>query len=160
MHFHWHCFFSHRKIIFNFLILKLFERHGFQVLLIILGFQGASYPSSISIEIFFCLHCKIKTKEKLRILKKRISLILKILWEFVCFYLFVFIKRQNGWTDWAQIVFRTSRDPREGLWVIEFSKITFSKTLKIHDIFFIKSANFFYNAVQRENVHNWNRRYR
>ena len=31
----------------------------------------------------------------------------------------------------------------EGLWIIEFSKITFSKTLKIHDIFFIKSAIFF-----------------
>ena len=46
-------FFLIEKLFLIFLILKLFERHGFQVLLIILGFQGASYPSSISIEILF-----------------------------------------------------------------------------------------------------------
>jgi len=36
---------------------------------------------------------------------------------------FVTNKRQNGWTDRAQILCRTSRDPREGLWMIKISKI-------------------------------------
>jgi len=35
-------------------------------------------------------------------------------WVFVC--LFVSNKRQNGWTDRAQIFCGTSRDHREGLW--------------------------------------------
>ena len=37
--------------------------------------------------------------------------------------LFVSNKRQNGWTDRAQIFCGTSRDPRGGLWMIKFSKI-------------------------------------
>ena len=32
-------------------------------------------------------------------------------------------KRQNCRTDWAQIFYGTSRDHREGLWMIKFSKI-------------------------------------
>ena len=40
---------------------------------------------------------------------------------FVC--LFVSNKRQNGWTDWAQIFCGTSRDHREGLWMIKISNI-------------------------------------
>ncbi len=32
--------------------------------------------------------------------------------------LFVSNKRQNGWTDQAQILYGTSRGPREGLWPI------------------------------------------
>ena len=55
---------------------------------------------------------------------------------FVC--PFVSNKRQNRWTDRAQILCGISRDPREGLWMIKFSKIS-----KINEIFFIKSANFF-----------------
>ena len=42
---------------------------------------------------------------------------------------FVFNKRPNGWTDRAKILCGTSRNPREGLWMIEF--------------FFIKTAKFF-----------------
>ena len=34
-------------------------------------------------------------------------------------------KRQNGWTDGANILYGTSHDPREGLWMIKFSKIEF-----------------------------------
>ena len=61
---------------------------------------------------------------------------------FVC--LFVANKRQNGWTDRAQIFYGTSRDPREGLWMIEILNIClhqnsifikFLKILKIHKIF-------------------------
>ena len=37
--------------------------------------------------------------------------------------LFVSNKSQNGWTDRAQIVCGTSRDPREGLWMIEILNI-------------------------------------
>ena len=36
--------------------------------------------------------------------------------------LFVSNKRQNGWTDRAQIFWGILRDPREGLWMIKFSK--------------------------------------
>ena len=61
---------------------------------------------------------------------------------FVC--LFVSNKRQNGWTDRAQIFCGTSRDPREGLWKIKISNIClhqnsivikFLKILKIREIF-------------------------
>ena len=61
---------------------------------------------------------------------------------FVC--LFVSNKRQNGWTDRAQIFCGTSRDHREGLWMIKISNIclhqnwifiNFLKILKIHEIF-------------------------
>ena len=53
-------------------------------------------------------------------------------------------KRQNGWTDRAQIFCGTSRDPREGLWMIKISNtclhqnsisIKFFKILKTHEIF-------------------------
>jgi len=58
--------------------------------------------------------------------------------------LFVSNKRQNGWTGRAQIFCGTSRDHREGLWMIKISNsclhqnlifIKFFKTLKIHEIF-------------------------
>ena len=58
--------------------------------------------------------------------------------------LFVSNKRQNGWTDRAQIFCGTSRDPREGLWKIKISNICpyqksivikFLKILKIREIF-------------------------
>ena len=58
--------------------------------------------------------------------------------------LFVSNKRQNGWTDRAQIFCGTSRDHREGLWMIKISNIypyqtsifiKFLKILKIHEIF-------------------------
>ena len=58
--------------------------------------------------------------------------------------LFVSNKRQNGWTDRAQIFCGTSRDPREGLWMIKVSNIClhqnsifikFLKILKIHEFF-------------------------
>ena len=61
---------------------------------------------------------------------------------FVC--LFVSNKRQNGWTDRAQIFCGTSRDSREGLWIIKISYIClhqnsivikFLKILKIRELF-------------------------
>ena len=66
---------------------------------------------------------------------------------FVC--LFISDKGQNGWTDRAQILCVTSRDPRECIWMIKVLKICVLK-------FFIfvkfwkcakntmKSANFFF----------------
>ena len=60
------------------------------------------------------------------------------------FCLFVSNKRQNGWTDRAQIFCGTSRDSREGLWIIKISNIClhqnsivikFFKILKIREIF-------------------------
>ena len=58
--------------------------------------------------------------------------------------LFVSNKRQNGWTDRAQIFCGTSRDSRKGLWIIKISNIClhqnsivikFFKILKIREIF-------------------------
>jgi len=58
--------------------------------------------------------------------------------------LFVSNKRQNGWTDRAQIFCGTSREPREGLWMIKISNIClhqnsivikFFKIFKIREIF-------------------------
>ena len=58
--------------------------------------------------------------------------------------LFVSNKRQNGWTDRAQIFCGTSRNHREGLWMIKISNIClhqnsivikFLKILKIREIF-------------------------
>ena len=49
--------------------------------------------------------------------------------------LFVFNKRQNAQTDRAQIFSQTSRGPREGLWMIEFSKNF--EILKIFEMLFV-----------------------
>ena len=65
---------------------------------------------------------------------------------FVCLFVCLFEsnKRQNGWTDRAQIFCGTSRDNREGLWIIKISNIClhqnsivikFFKILKIREIF-------------------------
>ena len=69
-------------------------------------------------------------------------------WVSVC--LFVSNKRQNGWTDRAQIFCWTSRDHREGLWMIKNLKkcvlkvFNFVKNLNSWKsaIFFCKSAKF------------------
>jgi len=65
---------------------------------------------------------------------------------FVCLFICLFVsnKCQNGWTDRAQTFCGTSRDRREGLWMIKISNmclhqnsifIKFFKILKIHQIF-------------------------
>ena len=87
---------------------------------------------------------------------------------FVC--LFVSNKRRNGWTDRAQIFCGTSRDPREGSWMIEILNIClhqnsisikFFKILKIHEIFCENPRIIFvfFRCTQREHVHNLNRRW-
>ena len=59
-------------------------------------------------------------------------------------WMFVSNKRQNSWTDQAQILCETSCGHREGLWMIKISNIClhqnsiyikFLKILKIHEIF-------------------------
>ena len=66
----------------------------------------------------------------------------------VCFdvCLFVSNKRQNGWTDRAQIFCGTSRDHREGLWMIKFSKICLNKNLIF--VNFENPWNFFFKSVK------------
>ena len=85
--------------------------------------------------------------------------------------LFVSNKRQNGWTDRAQIFCGASIDHREGLWMIKISNIClhqtsivikFLKILKTREIFLWKSANcfcFVLRCTQREHVHNLFRRW-
>ena len=76
-----------------------------------------------------------------------IHLYLNFDWVSVC--LFVSNKRQNGWTDRAQILCRTSRDPMEGLWKwSKFKKI--NVFLSFHFVKFwtcakniVKYTNFF-----------------
>ena len=92
----------------------------------------------------------------------------KSLWIFQIFFrvyfaclsvcLFVSNKRQNSWTDPAQIC-----DPRESLWMIEFQKLASNKIrvlniLKIHETLFIKSVKFLvicfvlFYIVNKENM--------
>jgi len=55
--------------------------------------------------------------------------------------LFVSDKRQNGWTDRAKIFCGTSRDPREGLWMIKISNICLHQNsifIKLLTIFYLK----------------------
>jgi len=107
----------------------------------------------------------IRWQMTVKILKKMCHKILKIhqsIYKFglsVCLSgcLFVSNKRQNGWTDQAQILCGTSRVPREGLWMIKISNIwlhqnsifiKFLKILKIHD-FFVKIRELFFCFVLR-----------
>ena len=48
---------------------------------------------------------------------RRFYLYINLAWVGVC--LFVSNKRQNGWSDLAQILCGTSHDPREGLRMIK-----------------------------------------
>ena len=82
-------------------------------------------------------------------------------WVSVC--LFVSNKRQNGWTDRAQILCWTSCDPRKGLWMIKIAKICvlkffiFEKFWKRAKII-MKSTNFFlflFYTVQRARRCSW-----
>ena len=64
--------------------------------------------------------------------------------------LFVSIKRQNDWTDRARILC----DPRESLWMTEFSKICLYQNV-IFEIFFIESAKlclFLFYSKCKENM--------
>ena len=64
---------------------------------------------------------------------------------FVC--LFVSNKRQNGWIDRAQIFCGTSRDPREGLWMIKISK---NLCLKV--FYFCKKKYFWWNFFLKKYI--------
>ena len=81
--------------------------------------------------------------------KEFFSLTMQSIYKFglsvcLCVCLFVSNKRQNGSTDRAQIFCGTSRDYREGLWMIEILNIClhqnsivikFLQILKIHQFF-------------------------
>ena len=83
---------------------------------------------------------------------------------FVCrFVCIVSNKRQNGWIDRVHIFCGTSRDPREGLWMIKISNIClhqnsifikFLKILKIHEIFLWNPRIIFvlFHDVHKENI--------
>ena len=90
---------------------------------------------------------------------------------FVC--LFVSNKRQNGWTARANIFCGISRDPREGLWMIKFSKICLHQNLILENFknpqkMFSKICEifcFWYLLTRRtpmyfiSNVYKWNKRW-
>ena len=76
--------------------------------------------------------------------------------EKLCLFVCPFVsnKRQNGWTDQAQIFCGISHDHREGLWMMKIKKklcwkaFYFCKNflnLENPQIFFIKSAKFFFS---------------
>ena len=94
-------------------------------------------------------------------IRKSLLLYINLACLSVC--LFVSNKRQNGWTDRAQIFCGTSRDPREGLWKIKISNIylhqnsiviKFLKILKIREIFCENPRIIFilFYDVHRENM--------
>ena len=75
-------------------------------------------------------------------------------WLFVCLFVCFFVsnKRQNGWTDWAQIFCGTSRDPREGFKNLPPSKFDFWKFWNSTNFFFEIPRNFlFLFFVNKEN---------
>ena len=55
-------------------------------------------------------------------------------------------KRQHGWTDRTQIFCGTSRDPREGLWMIKFSKICLHQNSIFEN--FENPRNYFYKIIE------------
>ena len=65
---------------------------------------------------FFCFVLQCSQREHVHNWNRRYILCC-LFWVFVC--LFLSNKRQNGWTDLAQILCGTSRDPREGLLMIK-----------------------------------------
>ena len=80
------------------------------------------------------------------IVANRLCLYINLACLGVC--LFVSNKRQNGWTGEAQIFCGISRDPREGLWIVKFSKICLHQNSIFENFenprnFFWKSAKFF-----------------
>ena len=84
-----------------------------------------SYSHHISTQIsFFLMMRNFSIPIFLRHLYLYINLACLSVCLFVCLgvCLFVSNKRQNGWTDRAQIFCGTSRDPREGLWMIKIKK--------------------------------------
>ena len=72
-------------------------------------------------------------------------------------------KRQNGWTDRAQIFCETSRDPREGLWMIKISTICLQQNSifinfeNLWNFFLMKSANFYLFCFTMYTVHKENK---
>ena len=96
---------------------------------------------------FFSRVSQIKSLNKVLILYHLqdylyINLACLSVWVFV--WLFLSNKRHNGWTDRGQIFCETSRDHREGLWMIKISNICLHqnsifikllKILKIQEIF-------------------------
>ena len=81
--------------------------------------------------------------------------------------LFVSNKRQNSWTNQAQILFGTSHDPWEGLWMINISKISlqqnlivikFWKSTKLFDKIYDVCWCLFYNVSKSEYVHSWKKK--
>ena len=78
----------------------------------------------------------------------------------VCLFFFVSNIRQNGWTDRAYIWCGTSRDPREDLWMIKFSKFASNKIWFLTFILITReifSFDFTYSQLNRRLV-NWSKR--
>ena len=73
-----------------------------------------------------------------------INLYINLSWLGVCLSVCLFVSnnRKNGWTDRAKIFCRTSRDPREGLRMIEFSKICLHQNSIFEN--FTNPRNFFF----------------
>ena len=72
---------------------------------------------------------------------KRLEFLVYLNIYFVCLSVCPFVsnKRQTGGTDRAQILCRTSRKPREGLWKIKISKISLQQ-----------NSTFFYNVFKEK----------
>ena len=112
--------------------------------------------------------CKIRICTNYIQMKKKINvqhLYMNLACLSVCLSVCLFVsnKRQNGWTDRAQIFCGTSRDSREGLWIIKILNIClhqnsivikFLKILKIREIFCENPRIFFvlFYDVHKENM--------
>ena len=78
-------------------------------------------PARKNIKYIFASNSGIWRDKPKYSIPKQLNLYIYIWTLLVC--PFVSNKRQNGWTDWVQILFRISHDPREGLWMLSITKV-------------------------------------
>ena len=78
------------------------------------------------------------------------------IWGILYIYLsvcFVSNKRLNGWTNRAQILYGTSRDPREGLLTRKISKICLPTKFDLHKILKIYDKEKIFTIEKKSWVH-------
>ena len=130
------CYINHASNIFNIIILKL-AKHAALLKTEQIDSKLNFLNFNIKLHIFFHVYCSVVYQ---------IYLYINLACLSVC--PFVSNKRRNGWTDRAQIFCGTSHDPREGLWMIKFSKICLHQNLIFENfenprIFFLKICEIF-----------------
>ena len=104
-----------------------------------------NYAYRAPLNIFFLLNTKKCKHTSICILCLSVCLSVCIQW------------RKNGWTDLAKFFCGTSRDPKEGLWIIEISKIclhqnSFFENFETPRNFILHKENIFIMEMEDNNI--------